>query len=64
MENLPPHGGKGREKPGVRGSIGRENRHLEAHNNDPRPLVWTARACDILEKVKRARATLNKITSV
>jgi len=38
--------------------------YLEAHNNDPRPLVWTARACDILEKVKRARATLNKITSV
>ena len=27
MENLPPQGGKGREKPGVRGSIGRENRH-------------------------------------
>ena len=30
MENLPPQGGKGREKPGVRGSIGRENRHSGA----------------------------------
>jgi transposase len=38
--------------------------YLDAHNNDPRPFVWTARASDILEKVKRARATLDKITSV
>jgi hypothetical protein len=37
---------------------------LDAHNDDPKPFVWTARASDILEKVKRARAILNKITSV
>ena len=38
--------------------------YLDAHNDDPRPFVWTARASDILEKVKRARGALNKITSV
>ena len=37
--------------------------YLDAHNSDPKPFVWTARASDILEKVKRARACLNKITS-
>lgn len=39
------------------------HRYLDAHNEDPRPFVWTAKATDILEKVKRARVTLNKITS-
>ena len=38
--------------------------YLHAHNDDPQPFVWTARASDILEKVKRARATLNEITSL
>jgi transposase len=38
--------------------------YLDAHNRDPKPFVWTASASDILEKVKRARASLNKITSV
>ena len=38
--------------------------YLDAHNDVPQPFVWTARASDILEKVKRARAALNKITSV
>lgn len=37
---------------------------LERHNADPKPFIWTAKAADILEKVKRAQATLNKITSV
>jgi hypothetical protein len=40
------------------------HRYLDAHNEDPRPFVWTAKATDILEKVKRARATLDEITSV
>ena len=38
--------------------------YLDAHNTDPKPFVWTAQASDILEKVKRARASLDKITSV
>jgi transposase len=36
---------------------------LERHNADPKPFIWTAKAADILEKVKRAQAALNKITS-
>lgn len=31
------------------------------HNRNPKPFVWTAKASDILEKVKRARATMNKL---
>lgn len=31
------------------------------HNQNPKPFVWTAKASDILEKVKRARATMNKL---
>lgn len=38
--------------------------YLDAHNRDPQPFVWTARASDILDKVKRAHASLDKITSV
>ena len=34
--------------------------YLEANNNDPKPLVWTATAQDILAKVKRARHTLTR----
>ncbi len=34
--------------------------YLETHNQDPAPLIWTASAADILEKVKRVRAKLNK----
>jgi len=30
--------------------------HIAAHNHDPKPFIWTAKASDILEKVKRARA--------
>jgi transposase len=37
--------------------------YIEAHNSDPKPFVWTAKAQDILEKVGRARAVLNKIAS-
>jgi len=38
--------------------------YLEQHNQDPKPFIWTARACDILAKVMRARAKLNKALSV
>ncbi len=34
--------------------------YIEAHNRDPRPIVWTAAADAILEKVGRARAKLDK----
>ena len=34
--------------------------YIDRHNESPKPFIWTARATDILEKVKRARRTLNK----
>ena len=33
--------------------------YIDKHNDKPKPFVWTARAADILEKVKRARAVLD-----
>lgn len=36
---------------------------IENHNSNLKPFVWTAKAKDILEKVGRARAVLNKIAS-
>ena len=36
----------------------------QGHNENPRPFIWTAKASDILEKVKRARAKLNTLQSV
>ena len=30
-----------------------------AHNEDPKPFIWTASARDILEKVIRAKTKLN-----
>jgi transposase len=33
--------------------------YIDRHNQSPKPFIWTARASDILEKVKRARRTLN-----
>ena len=41
--------------------------YLAHHNQEPKPFIWTAKAADILEKVKRARATLattHKVASV
>jgi len=35
--------------------------YIAQHNTDPKPFVWTAKASDILEKVKRARAAANKL---
>jgi transposase len=37
--------------------------YIEAHNADPKPFIWTASADDILEKVKRGRAKLDKVQS-
>ncbi len=32
---------------------------IDHHNRAPKPFIWTAKAADILEKVKRARRTLD-----
>lgn len=37
--------------------------YIDHHNANPKTFVWTKKAEDILEKVKRARAALNKIQS-
>ena len=37
--------------------------YIEQHNADPQPFVWTAKAEDILAKVSKARAKLDKIAS-
>jgi transposase len=34
--------------------------YIDRHNEKPKPFIWTARASDILEKVKRARRALDK----
>ena len=34
--------------------------YIDHHNKKPKPFIWTAKANDILEKVTRAQATLNK----
>ena len=33
--------------------------YIDRHNDKPKPFVWTAKAADILEKVKRARKALD-----
>jgi transposase len=33
--------------------------YIDRHNDSPKPFVWTAKASDILEKVKRARKALD-----
>ena len=35
--------------------------YIAQHNTNPKPFVWTAKASDILEKVKRARTASNKL---
>jgi transposase len=37
--------------------------YLVAHNNDPKPFIWTASADDILEKVRRGRVALGRISA-
>src|SRR5271168_3535449 len=34
--------------------------YIDRHNLNPKPFIWTAKASDILEKVTRAQATINK----
>src|ERR1035437_9626637 len=38
--------------------------YIDGHNQNPKPFIWTAKATDILEKVTRTRAVLNKCPSV
>ena len=38
--------------------------YIERHNHKPKPIIWTAAARDILEKVTRARKVLDKGQSV
>ena len=33
--------------------------YIDKHNDNPKPFIWTAKASDVLEKVKRARAALD-----
>jgi transposase len=33
--------------------------YIDQHNDNPKPFVWTAKASDVLEKVKRAHAVLD-----
>ena len=35
---------------------------IDAHNADPKPLVWTAELKDILPKIARAHAALDTVT--
>lgn len=37
--------------------------YIEAHNQDPQSFEWTAKAEDIIDKVRRAREVLNKSAS-
>lgn len=37
--------------------------YLDLHNREPKPFIWTAKASDILEKVKRARVALDNVRS-
>ena len=39
------------------------NEFVATHNNSPKPMVWTAKSEEILAKVRRARATLDKMQS-
>jgi transposase len=38
--------------------------YIDKHNQTPKPFVWTAKASDIPEKVKRARRALDNRHSV
>lgn len=34
--------------------------YIDGHNQNPKPFIWIAKATDILEKVTRAQAAINK----
>ena len=36
--------------------------YIDAHNNDPKPYVWTATAESILARIARGRITLEKVS--
>ena len=36
-------------------------KYVDHHNLEPKPFIWTAKATDILEKVKRARAARDRL---
>lgn len=38
--------------------------YIDKHNESPKPFIWTAKARDILAKVKRARKALHNVQSV
>ena len=38
--------------------------YIDRHNRNPKPFIWTASARDILQKVTRARKSLDKLQSV
>ena len=44
--------------PSVRHLVAAIDSYIEEHNMDPKPIIWTASAKDILAKVTRARAAL------
>jgi transposase len=44
---------------GVEELIAAIDEYIDRHNENPKPFIWTAKAADILEKVKRAQAVLN-----
>jgi hypothetical protein len=35
--------------------------YIDAHNEDPNPIIWSATADKILEKVGRARSALDNL---
>ncbi len=39
--------------------IGAIGDYVDHHNRNPKPFIWTAKANDILEKVKRSRKALD-----
>jgi hypothetical protein len=41
--------------------VGAVTEYVNAHNENPKPFIWTASANDILAKVKRARKAANKL---
>ncbi len=49
--------------PSVKRLIEAINDYIAQHNENPNAFVWTAKVEDILAKVERARATLNKTAS-
>jgi hypothetical protein len=38
--------------------------YIDRHNKTPKPFIWAAKASDILAKVSRAKAALDKRLSV